>query len=327
MITYLSITYRKMRKIFVTLIALLSFVAVNAQENLAAPYWFVNARGGASMPLESDLSKIIYTAPTASFSIGRMLTPQIGARLNVNRDFLSASQKEIVTPEATACADKFTIDLDAMFNLCTLFGKKDYYPMNVYMLAGLGKDHLGGGFMAEYNVLRNLSVAAETTLNSHHVWKAQLGLVFKFGCKKKAKVVEEPIPVVEEPAPAPAPVAAPAPAPAPEKKVVAPVKLRETIFYTIAKSDVDDESIVNKVVEWCNKNMDKDIVVSGYADKGTGNAKINKRLAEERATKVADMIRKKGIAADRIRVQSFGDTVQPFAENDLNRVTIIEDKK
>lgn len=318
-----------MKKIIATLLAILSFSAVNAQENLTAPYWFLNARGGVSMPMETDLSKIIYTAPTATFSVGRMLTPIIGARLNVNRDFRSEEQKNTPTPGETKCFDELTVDMDAMFNLCTIFGKKDYYPLNVYMLAGLGYDHIGGGFMAEYNVAKNLSIAAETTLNSHHVWKAQLGLVYKFVCKKKAKVAE--------PAPAPAPeprkeavVEQPKKAELVEvpvtKKPVEVVKLKENIFYTINKSDVEDMTIINKVVEWCNKYQDKGIVISGYADKGTGNAQINKRLAEQRATKVADLIRAKGVAADRIRVQSFGDTVQPFADNDLNRVTIIEDK-
>lgn len=313
-----------MKKTIITLLALLSFVAVNAQEHLDAPYWFIGAKGGVSIPLEKNLDKLIYTAPSASVSIGRMLAPEIGVRLNVNRAFPSDTQKEMITPEPTSCFDNYTIDLDAMFNLCTIFGKKDYYPFNVYMLAGLAHDHLGGGFMAEYNVAKHLSVAAETTLNSHKVWTSQLGLIYKFGGKKKVKVVEEE-PVVVAPAPVPV-VKKPEPKPEP-KKVVEPAKIKETIFYAINKSDIEDEAVINKVVEWCNKNTDKDIVVSGYADKGTGNAKINKKLAELRATKVADMIKANGIAADRIRVESFGDTVQPFDENDLNRVTIIEDQK
>lgn len=314
-----------MRKLFVTLLALISFVAANAQEHLDAPYWFVSAKGGLTIPLESDLSKSFYNAPSASFSVGRMLTPVIGVRANVSREFTSDTQKEIALPKAPWCVKGYTIDLDAMFNLCTIFGKKDYYPFNLYMLAGLAHDHLGGGFMAEYNIAKNISVAAETTLNSHHAWTSQLGIVYKFNCKKKEKVVVEEEPVAIVPAQVPV-VKKPEPKPEP-KKVVEPAKIKETIFYAINKSDVEDEAVINKVVEWCNKNADKDIVVSGYADKGTGNAKINKKLAELRATKVADMIKAKGIAADRIRVESFGDTVQPFDENDLNRVTIIEDHK
>lgn len=315
-----------MKKTLFTLLALLCFLTVNAQEHIATPYWFISAKGGVTMPVEKKYSKFFYTAPSASISIGRMLTPEIGVRANVNKEFKNDTQKEMVLLQPSSCAEDLTVDVDAMFNLCTIFGKKDYYPLNIYMLAGLGIDHLGGGFMAEYNVARNFSIAAETTLNSHEAWTSQIGFIYKFGCKKKVKV-EEPAPViVEEPAPAPAPVQKKVePAPAPKK--VEPAKIRETIFYVINKSDADDTEIINKVVEWCNKNADRGIIVSGYADKGTGTAKINKRIAEQRAVKVADKIKAKGIAADRIRVQSFGDTVQPFEENDLNRVTIIEDQK
>lgn len=156
---------------------------------------------------------------------------------------------------------------------------------------------------------------------------ALLGLTYKFGYKKTAK--PEPAPVVEQPRPTPPPAPKPAvrpepaPKPAPAPVVEKQEPLKETIFFKIRESDADQETILNKVVAWCNKYPNKGITVSGYADKGTGNASINKMYAEKRATKVADAIKAKGVAADRITVQSFGDTVQPFAENDLNRCTII----
>ena len=50
---------------------------------------------------------------------------------------------------------------------------------------------------------------------------------------------------------------------------------------------------------------------------------MNKNYAELRAVKVADAIKAKGISADRITVMSFGDTVQPFANNDDNRCVIV----
>jgi outer membrane protein OmpA-like peptidoglycan-associated protein len=61
----------------------------------------------------------------------------------------------------------------------------------------------------------------------------------------------------------------------------------------------------------------------GYADKGTGNAKINARLAANRAQAVKDsLVKEYKIAESRISYDSKGDTEQPFAENDKNRVTI-----
>ena len=80
---------------------------------------------------------------------------------------------------------------------------------------------------------------------------------------------------------------------------------------------------VADIAEYLKKYPNAKVVVSGYADKGTGNAQINARLAAGRADVVTrDLIEKYGIAADRITYDSYGDTVQPFAENDLNRVSI-----
>ena len=65
------------------------------------------------------------------------------------------------------------------------------------------------------------------------------------------------------------------------------------------------------------------VTLSGYADKGTGNAKINNRLSEGRVNYVANLLRQEyGIDAERIFTEFKGDTVQPFADNDSNRVTI-----
>lgn len=99
--------------------------------------------------------------------------------------------------------------------------------------------------------------------------------------------------------------------------------LHETIFYAIRVSDPNAEEILNKVVAWCNKYPAKGISVRGYADKGTGNPTLNKGYAQKRAENVAKQLKAKGIDETRISVSSYGDTVQPFAENDKNRCVII----
>lgn len=58
------------------------------------------------------------------------------------------------------------------------------------------------------------------------------------------------------------------------------------------------------------------------ADVQTGNHRLNKTLSARRAQAVADALTAKGIAADRITADSQGDTVQPFATPEENRVTI-----
>ena len=71
-----------------------------------------------------------------------------------------------------------------------------------------------------------------------------------------------------------------------------------------------------------NKYPNAKINITGYADKKTGNARINDRLSKQRSEAVAKALQEKGIAADRISISSKGDTVQPFSVNEENRVSI-----
>jgi outer membrane protein OmpA-like peptidoglycan-associated protein len=72
-----------------------------------------------------------------------------------------------------------------------------------------------------------------------------------------------------------------------------------------------------------NKYPTAKVVVTGYADAGTGNDKINDRLAAGRADVVVkSLVNDYGISMGRISYDSKGSRVQPFAENDLNRVSI-----
>ena len=78
------------------------------------------------------------------------------------------------------------------------------------------------------------------------------------------------------------------------------------------------------MVDFLNKNTESKVVVTGYADKGTGNDVINDRIAAKRAAAVVWMLEKRyGISAERITEESKGARVQPFAENNMNRVSIM----
>lgn len=193
------------------------------------------------------------------------------------------------------------------------------------------------GTQFEYNFSRNFGVNLELDANYKNDcynlkanfdpdWQiaALLGVSFKFGMKKKAApVVLPPPPPVVEPEPEPEPVVVPEP-PKPEPApVVKEEPLKETFFYLIRESDPDPETTLNKIVAWCNKYPSKSISVKGYADRGTGNPTINVGYAKARAEKVAKALQDKGIPASRMTVESFGDTVQPFAENDRNRCVIV----
>ena len=139
---------------------------------------------------------------------------------------------------------------------------------------------------------------------------------------KKAKPVEEP-------APAPAPkqeyvAPKPEPKPAPVEKKVE--EIRRDIFFTINSYKIApaEDAKIQEVVDFLNKNPESKVVVTGYADKGTGNDVINDRIAAKRAAAVVWMLTKKyNIPSERITEESKGARVQPFAENAENRVTIM----
>ncbi|MBO7046692.1 MAG: OmpA family protein [Prevotella sp.] len=124
------------------------------------------------------------------------------------------------------------------------------------------------------------------------------------------KIVEK---IVEKPAPAPA-------------AAVAEVEpLRRDIFFLINKTNIrpSEAQKVKDIADYLNEHPTAKVMITGYADAGTGNNKINDRLAAGRADAVVKSLKKDyGIAESRISYDSKGSRVQPFAENDMNRVSI-----
>ena len=159
--------------------------------------------------------------------------------------------------------------------------------------------------------------------NPDWYFNALAGLRINLG--KSATKKEKP--VEPEPAPAPAPVQKveePAPAPAPVEKKVE--EIRRDIFFTINSNKISakENQKILEVIDFLVKYPEAKVVVTGYADKGTGNDRVNDRIAAKRAAAVVWMLEKRyGIPAERITEESKGARVQPFAENDKNRVSIM----
>ena len=156
--------------------------------------------------------------------------------------------------------------------------------------------------------------------NADWYFNALAGLRINLGKSytKTEPVKEVPAPrSVEEyvkPEPKPAPV---------EKKVE---EIRRDVFFVINSNIItnSEESKIKEVVDFLNANPDAKVVVTGYADAGTGNDKINDKLAANRAAAVVKALKEKyGIAESRITEDSKGAHVQPFSENDKNRVSIM----
>lgn len=197
--------------------------------------------------------------------------------------------------------------------------------------------NIRAGLRLETNPAKPVGVSLEVNANSlddrfnskyndKDDWQltAMLGVSFRFGHKyKKLPPAPEPVPEpVPEPKPEPKPVPVVKPEPKPEPK---PETLHEEKFYKIREAEADKGDPVKRVAEYMKRNPDAKVRVTGYADKGTGTAAINKKYAAKRAATVKDVLVKDyGIDESRIIVDSKGDTVQPFEDNDKNRCVIIE---
>ena len=207
------------------------------------------------------------------------------------------------------------------------------------------------GTMFDVNIARNLSANVEFAFNNIRLngrngdaWQftAQAGLAYKFGIRQKVKGSRKDADVSSgdpntsgmdseslsantnvgltkaEPKPEPKP-ATPA--------VVEPKNVTRNIFFSLRSTDVSATELpkVAEIATWLKDHPTAKVVVTGYADKGTGTAPVNARYAKMRAESVTKLLTKKyGIAASRITTDSKGDTVQPFPnDNDKNRVTIM----
>ena len=209
--------------------------------------------------------------------------------------------------------------------------------------------NIRAGLLFDFNIAKHWGVGIEVDANSlddrfnskftdSDDWMitAQLGITYKFGFKAPHEKKQEPVKPVQAVQPTPVvptqavrtvePVKAPEPVRAPEPAKVVEEPYKDVLFYAIRDSEIDPESIITAAAAWCKKYPNKTITVSGYADKGTGNAKLNMMYSQQRTNKVVDMLKKKGVPASQIiMVDGLGDTVQPYPDNnDWNRCVIIE---
>ena len=156
--------------------------------------------------------------------------------------------------------------------------------------------------------------------NADLYFNALAGLRINLGKShtKTEPVKEAPVPVQEyvKPEPKPQPKVE-------EKKVE---EIRRDVFFVINSNKIasNEESKIKEVVDFLNANPDAKVVVTGYADAGTGNDRINDAISAKRAAAVVKALKEKyGIEESRITEDSKGARVQPFSENDKNRVSIM----
>ena len=152
----------------------------------------------------------------------------------------------------------------------------------------------------------------------------QLGKTAKAAAPTPVPAVNVVEPVEENKAEAAQPVPATTEAalnPTAETKVK---PLQENIFFRINSCIVRTTELgkIEALVAYLRQHPGAQVCITGYADAATGTKAYNLQIATRRAKAVAEALTKRGIAPERIRQDSKGDTVQPFATVAENRVCI-----
>ncbi|MCR4810760.1 MAG: OmpA family protein [Prevotella sp.] len=340
---------------------LLGGTALAQSENWQS-FSYVEAQGGLQLTATDAPMDKLFT-PTAALSFGHYFTPAVGARLHVNAWQSKSGFKDL---DQFYTWKYVTPDVDLLLNLSNIFGQNQDRMLNVILLGGVGLNYAWGndelndmgitaqraplawqddrlshnlraGLRLETCQSKPLGLSLEVNANSlddrfnskindADDWQftAMIGLNYRFGYKGKKHVpvtrqieesVWEDVPVVKK-----------------VKKqepytVEKPVTLHKEVFYNICVSDNEDPSVIQKeVAQFMKENPTSKVTIVGYADKGTGNARLNKMYAQRRAeTFKKDLVEKHGANGENIIVDSKGDTVQPFPDdNDKNRCVIID---
>lgn len=351
----------KIKVMLVVLLAAFAVQGTMAQERTKKfPYVFFGVQGGGQAVMNGyNVSDVI--TGTAGVYVGGMWTPVWGNRIHVNGWQSKEGVKDWGAYDfkyGTATADLLFNLVSAInhrddnavdFYLVGGIGANKVWGHNYPAPLSGAYVHNHAtyagklGVLMDVNFSRNVALDLEIDayrhgphdkdyyVNMSKDWQltAQLGLKFSFPGKVKKAAPEVVIPEVVQPEPAPAPEAKPVvkpevkPEPAPVVKTKE--KLRKEIFFVIKSASAEGDNAVRlqEAIAWLNAHPTATATIDGYADHGTGSAAINAKIAEQRAQTVKNALVKGGIAADRLTVKSYGDTVQPFAENDKNRCVII----
>ena len=352
----------KFAKFLLAAALMMSGLSANAQETERIefnPHMFLQLQAGAQYTLgEAKFNKLI--SPNAQLALGYQFTPVWALRLAVNGWQSKGGFKSNTTYKWNYVAPgldvKFNLvnaiggyNPDRVFGLNIIVGAAANIGFNNDDAADLAHTYVmrklwngtcvnpvgRAGFDLDFRLSKcvslNLECMANGTLerynskaksdksNADWYFNALAGIKIALGKTENVIPVAVPV-VIEEPAPKPEPKPTPKPKPVVKK---AP-EMQTEIFYSIRETVIpeSEQGKVNNLIGFLKANPETKVNVTGYADAGTGNPKINMKYSQGRAENVAKALTEAGIDAARITVDAKGDTVQPFSENDKNRVTI-----
>lgn len=158
--------------------------------------------------------------------------------------------------------------------------------------------------------------------NADWYFNGLLGLKVNLGKTYTTREVEKHVCPTPEPQVVEKIVEKIVPGPAPDNTVE---PLRRDIFFVIRGTKISDEEMVKvrEIAQYLYQHPAATVTITGYADKNTGNEKINRSLSEKRAKAVADTLKKQfGITPGRIITDAKGDLEQPYDTPEQNRVSI-----
>lgn len=114
---------------------------------------------------------------------------------------------------------------------------------------------------------------------------------------------------------------------APATAAAAP--LLSTVRFKINSDVIEDYEQVNvyNIAQWMKANPNANVTIAGYADKDTGTPEYNMALSKRRAEAVRSaLVNDYGINPDRLSMEAQGSSVQPYSENNWNRIVIFSNK-
>lgn len=338
--------------------AAFGLTAASAQEKENP--WFIQGQIGASYS-SGDVAFGKLIGPSAQLAVGKYFTHVWGARLAFSG--WQGRVGELNTDKADGFYYG-AVTVDGLMNLSQLIKRYHERPFDVGILAGVGFNRSfsnASSFMGRLGLQGSTRLNEALDFNVELVangvsdrWNGRddhgidtyfdltVGLTYKFGTgfkctsclsteyqevyyseeelnelvnKEREKAQREAVATVDT---------VYVEQDCPPTKVVQGI--RSHVTFAIGRSTITNsqEMNVKAVADYLKENPDAKATVNGYADKRTGTAEINQRLARERAEAVRDLlVEKYGIDESRLTVNSKGADEQPFAENDWNRVVIM----
>ncbi|MBQ5935753.1 MAG: OmpA family protein [Bacteroidales bacterium] len=263
---------------------------------------FVFIGGGAAFGFNNGANKVTKTNPKEYFALlweKNMITPV--ARVGLGADFrLSDAVALTLEVNDNVLSDKFNskkvghpdFQFNALAGLKINFGKTTR-PSAKYLAELAAAEAAAAAEKARLEAERAAKLAAEKAAAEKAA--AEKAAADKLAAEKAAA-----------------------------EKLAAEMRQVNT-FFTINSYVISDEEAAKLIryIDWLKANPDVNIAIAGHADKGTGTKRINQKLSEQRAAAVKAFLTERGIAESRIvSVVANGDRIQPFEENDLNRVVI-----